>query len=304
MISVLEQVPNGNKNMQKLPQVIRSKSEISYSYMTIKMTQARINKGLIAIPKSLTKWFPYNIEEVRVYLDDSPIMQMKKYSPFNSTTRECRIYGMREWFVKNKIKSGDEVVIRVVDKDNFIYRILPEASFIVKTKQIQNKFDNAEDELDALKNLNEIANWLRADGDTVNLGEFNRLIKETDIQKRKKIIRRETFIKESVPYNVKILLGRIYSGHCQVCNFWFLKKDKNPYHEIHHVESEYSDHPKNLLLVCGNCHNQFHYADLRKLYRYGWISKVIFNDREFNINQIVFKQELMEATKEVYIDAE
>lgn len=52
--------------MQKT-QIIRSKSQINYNYMTIKMTQGRISKGLIAIPVSLVKWFPKHNGFVNVF---------------------------------------------------------------------------------------------------------------------------------------------------------------------------------------------------------------------------------------------
>lgn len=287
--------------MQETSQMIQNKSEINYSYITIKATQSRIDKGLIAIPVSLTKWFPDHADTIQVYLDDSTILQTKKYSSYNSTTRECRIYGMKEWFEKNKIKNGDEIVIQIVDKDNYAYRLIPESNFIIKTQQIQNKFDNSTNEQEALQNLIEIANWTKAAEEIVKLREFHRLIKETNIEERKRIIRRELSTKDSAPPNIKILLGKIYAGHCQVCDFWFLKKDKNPYFETHHINPEKANYIQNLLLICGNCHNQFHYADVKQDFKEGWISKVFFNDRVFEVNQIVFKQKFEEATKEVFI---
>lgn len=287
--------------MQETSQIIQNKSEINYSYITIKATQSRIDKGLIAIPVSLTKWFPDHADTIQVYLDDSTILQTKKYSSYNSTTRECRIYGMKEWFEKNKIKNGDEIVIQIVDKDNFAYRLIPESNFITKTQQIQNKFDNSTNEQEALQNLIEIGNWTKAAEEIVKLREFHRLIKETNIEERKRIIRRELSTKDSAPPNIKILLGKIYAGHCQVCDFWFLKKDKNPYFETHHINPEKANYIQNLLLICGNCHNQFHYADVKQELKEGWISKVFFNDRVFEVNQIVFNQKFEEATKEIFI---
>lgn len=67
--------------MQESLQIIRNKSEINYSYITIKATQSRIDKGLIAIPVSLTKWFPDYAETIQVYLDDSTILQTKNILP-------------------------------------------------------------------------------------------------------------------------------------------------------------------------------------------------------------------------------
>ncbi|NIV11084.1 MAG: HNH endonuclease, partial [Aliifodinibius sp.] len=98
-----------------MSKVVRSKSEINYSYATIKITQSRIDKGLIAIPVSLIKWFPDRNDTIQVYLSNSPVSQDKHYSSYRSSTRECRIGGMKEWFRQNNIKSGDEIVIQFID---------------------------------------------------------------------------------------------------------------------------------------------------------------------------------------------
>lgn len=288
--------------MPESSKVILNKSEINYSYVAIKMTQSRIDKGLIAIPVFLLRWFPNYGDSIQIYLDDSLTAQTKRYSPYNSSTHECRIYGMKRWFEKNKIKNGDEIVIQIIDKDKFIYRLINKANFIIKTHQIQNKFDNSSNEQEALQNLIEISNWIKATEEIVKLREFYRLIKETNvIEERKRIIRRELSTKDNTPPNIKILLGKIYAGHCQICDFWFLKKDKSPYFEIHHINPEKANYIQNLLLLCGNCHNQFHYADVRQELKEGWISKVCFNDKVFEVNQIVFKQKFEEATKEIFI---
>ena len=98
-----------------------------------------------------------------------------------------------------------------------------------------------------------------------------------------------------------MLLGKIYLGHCQVCDFWFLKRDKNPYYEIHHLNPKIGNHIKNLILVCGNCHNQFEYADIKEEFKDGWLSKLYFNNRIFDINQIISKHKIEEGTKEIFI---
>ena len=110
---------------------------------------------------------------------------------------------MKEWFEKNKIKNGDEIVIQIIDKDKFVYRLINEANFIIKTQQIQNEFDNSTDDQEALQNLIEISNWTKATEEIVKLREFHRLIKETNIEKRKRIIRRELPAKDSAPPNIK-----------------------------------------------------------------------------------------------------
>ena len=105
---------------QKSSRVIRSKSQINSSYATIKITQSRIDKGLIAIPVALAEWFPDHNETIEIYLNDSPVSQSKRYSFYASSTRGCRIGGVRDWFQQNDIKSGDAIVIQLMDKERFI----------------------------------------------------------------------------------------------------------------------------------------------------------------------------------------
>lgn len=281
--------------------IIRSQSQIAYNYTTIKITKSRLDKGLLAIPVSLIRWFPQQNCKIKVFFDDSIYSQPTTYTSYTSRSNECRIGGLGEWFRKNQIKEGDEIVLQVVDKNSFVYRLIPELKFITKTKQIQTEFDNSINELNAEKNLFKIADWTRTDEKTTKLKEFFRLARQPIVKNRQLISKKGTLGKESTSSNIRILLGKIYLGHCQVCNFWFLKKDKNPYYEIHHLKSEIGNHIKNLILVCGNCHNQFEYADTKEEFKDGWLEKIYFNNRIFIINQIILKQKIEEGIKEIFI---
>ena len=72
--------------------------------------------------------------------------------------------------------------------------------------------------------------------------------------------------RESIPNNLRFLLGTIYEGNCQICNFVFLKKDKQPYFEIHHINPLWGNNPKNLVVVCANCHRQFEFANVQQVF--------------------------------------
>src|SRR3972149_7967660 len=267
--------------------VLRSKSEITYSYATIKLTQSRIDKGLIAVPVSLAGWFPDQNDTVEIYLNDSPSSQTKQYSSYNSSTRECRIGGMKEWFQQNNIKSGDEIVIQLIDKEHFIYRLIPERNFILKTKELQDSFDNSETEQEASEKITTLAEWTDLDTEKVVLSEYHRLINAIPIQERRYIKKRSNQAREGAPHNLRILLGDIYQGHCQVCDFWFLKKDNRPYFETHHINPLLGNNPKNMVLVCANCHRQFEYTDVHHEFNNeGWLVKVSFNNRMCFLNQI------------------
>ena len=285
-----------------MPQVIQSESRIKYNYATIKVTKSRIDKGLIAIPLTLAKWFPDHNDTIQVYLNDSPDGQAKHYSSYSSKTRECRIGSMKQWFQQNNIKSGDEIVIQFIDKERFIYRIIPEKNFILKTKELQYSLDNAETEKEALGNITTLAEWTHLNTEKVALNEFKRLIDKTPLQDREYSKKRLSRAREKTPPSIRILLGALYRGHCQVCDFWFLKKDNTPHYEIHHINPFRGDHPKNLVLVCPNCHSQFEYADVNHSFNDdSWLIRVSFNKKMYPINQIILKTGLEDSFKRLFI---
>lgn len=283
-------------------QVIQSRSLINYSYATIEITQSRLDKGLIAIPMSLAAWFPDYNTTVQVYLDNSPVLYTKTYSSYKSATRECRIGGMAEWFKENRIHSGDEIVIQLVDKERFIYRLIPERTFILKTKELQARFDESEDEADASDKIISLAEWTDLDEQKVMLNEYYRLTNTMPIEERRYASKYSNQVREGVPCNLRVLLRDIYKGHCQVCDFWFLKRDNTPYFEIHHINASQGNNPKNLLLVCANCHRQFEFAGVQHEFtNEGWLAKVSFNRKIYSVNQILVKTRLGDYVKKSFI---
>ncbi len=282
-------------------QLIKSKSKINYSYATIKVTKSRIEKGLVAIPVSLAKWFPDHNTSIEVFLEESAASQTKNYSSYNSSTRECRIGGMSEWYEENKLKDGDEIVVQLIDKEHFIYRLVPEQKFLLKTQELQNSLDKAENEKEASKEIINLAKWADLDKKKVVLSEYRRLIETSPIEGRRYANKYSNKAKEDVPPNTRVLLEELYEGHCQLCDFWFLKKDNEPYFEIHHIDPVQGHHPMNLVVVCGNCHNQFEYANTRKEFNNGWLTAVSFNNKPYTLNQIFLKARWEGAFKQLYI---
>lgn len=288
--------------MNKMANVIQSKSEINYSYATIKITQSRIDKGLIAIPVSLTEWFPDKNDTIQVYLSNSPVSQAKHYSSYRSSTRECRIGGMKEWFRQNNIKSGDGIVIQLIDKERLIYRLIPERNFILKTKELQRNFDASENEQQASEKITNLSQWTQLDKDKVALNEYYRLIDILPSAHRRYTKKDTSRARESVPAHLRTLLEDIYKGHCQLCDFWFLKRDTRPYFEIHHLNPLKGHHPKNLVVVCGNCHNQFEHANVTQQdFDDGWLIRVSFNENTYSVRHaaLILKREIF--LKELFI---
>jgi hypothetical protein len=281
---------------------IRSKSPINYRYATIRITQSRIDKGLIAIPVALAQWFPDHNETVQVYLNDSPVSHTKNYSSYSSSTREFRIGGVREWFQQNQIKSGDEIVIQFIDKERFVYRLIPERNFILKTQELQYSFDTSKTEQQALGEITTLAQWTDLDKGKVVFNEYYRLANTLPLNEREYIKKGASRARESVPANLRILLRDIYKGHCQICDFWFLKRDKEPYFEIHHLDPLKGHHPKNLLVVCGNCHNQFEHAEVKQEFDDDWwLLKVYFNEKMYSVNQAMLSMKVEGFFKELFI---
>lgn len=273
--------------MKRVGRVVRTKSQISYSYATIRLTQSRIDKGLIAIPVTLAQWFPDHNTEIEIHLNDSPVSQSKRYSTYSSSTKECRIGGVKRWFAENNLKSGDEIVIQLIDRDKHIYRLIPEYGFVAATQRLQASLDNSESEGEASERLVRLSEWTNEEPRSVALNEYHRLIGTSLPAERGLTKRRLSRPRESTPPSLRALLGCLYRGHCQVCDFWFLKRNSEPYFEIHHLNPALGHHPKNLVVVCGNCHNRFEYADaLPEFNDEQWLIGVRFNESRYRVNQI------------------
>lgn len=285
-----------------LKKTLKKPSEISYNYATIKITQSRIDKGLLAIPVGLAESFPRQNSDIEVYLNDSPLSKPKRYSSYNSSTRECRIGGLKEWFQLNNIERGDEIVVQFLDKEHFTYRLIPEKKFIMTTKDLQKDFDNSRSEKEASHKVQKLSNWTFSNGNEVVINEFQRLTNVPTPEERQYVVRNSARSRENVPANLRSLLHKIYQGHCQVCDFWFLRQDGLPYFEIHHLEPDLGHHPKNILVVCGNCHNQFEYASVREERDDDhWLVRVFFNEKMYLVKQILSSMKNIRFLKETYI---
>ena len=72
------------------------KNEIGYSYVTIKITKSRINKGLLSIPISLLDRFPKEKQKITIFFDDEEKSSYKGFAPYTSSSKESP----DTWFVK------------------------------------------------------------------------------------------------------------------------------------------------------------------------------------------------------------
>ena len=291
-----------SKEMENNPLgAARIKSPINYDYATIKITQSRLDKGLVAIPVSLASKFPAHNENIKVYLNDATAPELKTYSSYSSSTREARINGLRDWFEQDIIKSGDEIVIQFIDEKNHIYRLVTEKKFITKTQELETSLDTSDTEEKASGKIATLADWTKSDKSKVAFSEYYRLIDSSQLGKRHYVQRSPVPARESVPAGIRIVLANIYQGHCQVCEFSFLKRDGQPYFETHHLDPHKSHHPKNIAVVCGNCHNQFEYANVKQEFDdNAWLVKVAFNEIMHPVRQVILEKKLEGFFKDTF----
>ncbi len=195
---------------------------------------------------------------------------------------------MADWFKEIDIKDGDEIVIQIMDQRNCIYRLLSEKRFIQKIEQIQSAIEISKNDLEIIDKFEEISKWTQTIKSEVYLNEYLRLLKERPAIERKRKLKSKLEVKEVTPNNIRVILEGLYQGHCQVCNFSFLKTNKRPYYEIHHINPLKGHHPQNLILVCANCHKQFEFADVVNFFNQsGWLLGVKFNEVYYEINNVI-----------------
>jgi hypothetical protein len=203
---------------------------------------------------------------------------------------------------ENNLKSGDEIVVQFIDKENCIYRLTPEKNFVATTQQLQTSFDNSTNELEASEKLSTLSEWTNTERSTVVLNEYRRLVAASVPVERHLTTRKSSRHRESAPPSLRTLLGRLYQGHCQVCDFWFLKRNKEPYFEVHHLDALGGHQPKNLVVVCGNCHNQFEQADVAPEFNdEQWLITVCFNGIPRQVNQIALTTGMLSFSKELFL---
>ncbi len=260
-------------------------SKIPFNYKTVTVTQSRIDKGLLAIPVSLVDYFPKHKTKIYVASVITNDTQQKSFTPYTSSSRECRIGGMKGFYEKFQIKDGDEIVIQILDENK--YRILPEKQFERLVEKVEDELDNSKTESEASVTLNKISRIAASDFRETVLSEYYRLSTKA-IEKRGYGNIRPVRVKESTPAPIRKLLTELYHGKCQMSGFGFLMKNGNPYFEIHHIKPNIGCHFKNLLVVSPNVHTQFTYATVEEFFdKEGWLRRVRFNGEQFRVQHVI-----------------
>ncbi len=247
-------------------------------------------------------YFPKEKTHISIYFDNDNEILKKHFTPYTSSSAECRIGGLSSWFSKNNFQDKDEIVIQILDKEEKIYRLIKENQFIDTINSIQTKIANSEKEEDIDTEFEILSKKVNIDKKELIINEFIKLENET-IENRKILISNSSPKKENVPTFLKTILYEVYNGRCQLTNFTFKQKNGKNFCEIHHINADLGNHIKNLLIVSANIHKQFTHANFKQHFdENGWLRRVVFIDenKEYSVNQIIDTIQKKEFIKQVH----
>lgn len=260
-----------------------SKSSIPFDYITIKVTKSRIDKGLLAVPVSLIDNFAKNIRQIYL-VDESGRESLHSFTTYTSSSKECRIGGLRHFYQRFKIKDRDELVVFFEGKDRI--RLLPEKFFKKELETSLNKLHFANDASEFTHHLEKIRRFVSVDNSEILKNEFIKSV-SLPIKKRLKLAKK-TLVNAPVPFGMRKILASIYKGKCQLTDWSFLMKNDKPYFEVHHIDATLGNHFKNLLVVSPNIHAQFTYANFKQIFdNEGWLREVYFKNERYKVFQAI-----------------
>jgi hypothetical protein len=267
-----------------IAQMKKLTSSISYDYITLRTTQSRIDKGVLAIPVSLIHLFPEKTE--RLFLvDEKGTEASKSFTPLSGSSGECRISGLKTFYSKNNIRDGDEIVIQLLEGGRF--RLVPERIFERSVLELEKQIESSETHAETSQLLKRLSEMTNKTAREVASSEFVRLSSTVAKKRRTRNVRMPR-TRESVPSSLRRILLELYSGKCQVSGFTFSTKSGAPYFETHHINPEAGNHVKNVLVVSPNVHAQFTHASVEHMFdEEGWLREVRFNARYYPVFQII-----------------
>ena len=261
-----------------------TESTIPFNIRTIKVTKSRIDKGLLAVPVSLLDYFPKKKTKILISDGESREFVQNTFTPYSSSSRECRIGGLRSFYKKYGVIDGDEIVLHIIDDDK--YSIFTEKLFNEIVEKTEKEFDNSREEENIISSINRLSSITNTSVTDTWSSEFYRL-SEKQINARKRN-QREITTRESVPLSIRRILEELYKGKCQLTDFTFKMRNRKSYFEVHHIKPDLGNHTKNLLVVSPNIHAQFTHAKVREYFdNDGWLRKVKLVDQEYPVFQFI-----------------
>ena len=254
---------------------------------TIRVSASRLAKRLLAIPQRFRGLFPNGKGHIKVVFDDGDRIETLSFVPYDAKVKESRIFGLSRWFSKRNVRRGDIVSVTVEDEARGIYRITLDR--YVRQRQegrARKKLRSARTEVIAREGLRALVQLARKRPRHVAKEELLRITQESHRQPRPRLSTHASYRYEGVPAAIRVLLGEVHQGKCQVCSFAFRKRDGEPYFEIHHIDPQAVHRPCNLLLLCANCHAQFEHAKVTDfLWVANWLVSVKINGKRFAVRQ-------------------
>ena len=254
---------------------------------SIRATASRLDKGLLAIPQKFKKLFPRAKSVIQVIFDDGVKSRPLTFQPYDSVTKENRIFGLRQWFLTRGVREGDVISITVESPSQQLYRIALDRFVLSKQEEgTRAELRGATTESEAERHFTRLAEITKRRPREAARGELLRIAEKSLPRSRPVAFPRLVPRREVVPPAIRIMLRELHNGKCQLCSFTFEKRNGEPYFEVHHLDPAVGHHPKNLLVVCPNCHAEFEHARLGDLrWADGWLVSVTINEKQISIRQ-------------------
>lgn len=256
--------------------------------ITLRATPSRMDKGFIAIPTAYASLFPTTKCTIEIAFDEDANYQHKSYVPKDVSTKENRLFGLSNWFEKARIRAGDTILIRRED-DGLRYRIT--SALFAKTKLEQDarlSLFGADTDETAVDALNSLARLTKQKPKDLAIDELKKVIRAIEGTTRSRRASSHRLVRAPVTATIRTLLAYVYDGKCQICSFAFAKRNGSPYFEVHHIDAELGDDPRNILVVCANCHAQLTHANIGSSeFLDGWLHMVEINGRKTRVRQAI-----------------
>jgi hypothetical protein len=254
---------------------------------TIRASASRLDKGLLAVPQRFKNLFPSTRTQIQVIFDDGEKSRPLTFQPYDATVKENRIFGLRQWFARRGVREGDLISITVESSSQKLYRITLDR-FVLERQEgkARDGLRTARTDAEAEQRLVKLAQITRRRPREAARGELLRIAEKSLPQFRPVVLPHVAPRREGVPPGLRVLLRELHDGKCQLCSFTFEKESGEPYFEVHHLDPALGHHPKNLLVVCPNCHAQFEHATVSDLrWAEGWLVGLAINGKQVSVRQ-------------------
>jgi 5-methylcytosine-specific restriction endonuclease McrA len=253
----------------------------------IRESASRLDKGLLAVPQKFRDLFPPVRTQIQVVFDDGDAAKALTFQPYDTVVKVNRIFGLRPWFLKRGVREGDVISIALEDPARNLYRIALDRFVLERQEQTaRQELQAAKTDSDAEKQLAKLSQLTRRRPREVARGELLRIAERSMPQPRPTVVPHAADRREVVPSAIRILLRELHDGKCQLCSFTFEKRNGEPYFEVHHLNPAVGHHPKNLLVVCPNCHAKLEHAAVCDLqWVGGWLMGLTITGKRVSIRQ-------------------